>query len=74
VKDTGNGYAAVSVDGGPEQRVDFHGPIRVGEAVQYVSPRLPYGRHTLRVRVTGEHNSQSQASFVSVDRAEVYVN
>ncbi|MFE3739832.1 glycoside hydrolase family 43 protein [Streptomyces sp. NPDC059134] len=74
VKDTGNGYAAISVDGGPEQRVDFHNSIRVGEAVQYTSPRLAQGSHTLRVRVTGEHNTQSGASFVSVDRAEVYVN
>lgn len=74
VKDTGNGYAAVSVDGGPEQRVDFHHSIRIGEAAQYTSPRLAYGGHTLRVRVTGEHNSQSGASFVSVDRAEIYVN
>ncbi|MFI8949829.1 family 43 glycosylhydrolase [Streptomyces sp. NPDC053750] len=74
VKDTGNGYAAVSLDGGPEQRVDFHNSIRIGEAVQYLSPRLAYGSHTLRIRVTGEHNSQSGASFVSVDRAEVYVN
>ncbi|MDQ0791848.1 family 43 glycosylhydrolase [Streptomyces sp. B1I3] len=74
VKDTGNGYAAVSVDGGPEQTVDLHGSIRVGEAVQYSSPRLGYGNHTLRVRVTGQHNSQATGSFVSVDRAEVYVD
>ncbi|MFE3518248.1 glycoside hydrolase family 43 protein [Streptomyces sp. NPDC059166] len=74
VKDTGNGYAAISVDGGAEQRVDLHNSIRVGEASQYLSPRLAAGRHTLRVRVTGEHNSQSGASFVSIDRAEVYVN
>ncbi|MGW1099746.1 glycoside hydrolase family 43 protein [Streptomyces sp. NPDC002455] len=74
VKDTGNGYAAVSIDGGTEQTVDLHGPIRVGEAVQYRSPRLGYGAHTLRVRVTGQHNGQSQGSFVSIDRAEVYVD
>ncbi|MFD5140678.1 glycoside hydrolase family 43 protein [Streptomyces sp. NPDC058378] len=74
VKDTGNGYAAVSIDGGAEQTVDLHGPIRVGEAVQYRSPRLGYGTHTLRVRVTGQHNGQSQGSFVSIDRAEVYVD
>ncbi|MFJ2294782.1 glycoside hydrolase family 43 protein [Streptomyces sp. NPDC087894] len=74
VKDTGNGYAAVSIDGGAEQTVDLHGPIRVGEAVQYRSPRLGYGAHTLRVRVTGQHNGQSQGSFVSIDRAEVYVD
>ncbi|GGW99199.1 hypothetical protein GCM10010297_21410 [Streptomyces malachitofuscus] len=54
--------------------MDFHGPIRVGEAVQYTSPRLAHGSHTLRVRVTGERNAQSRAAFVSIDRAEVYVN
>lgn len=54
--------------------MDFHGPIRVGEAVQYTSPRLAHGSHTLRFRVMGQHNSQSTASFVSIDRAEVYVN
>ncbi|MFG2789710.1 glycoside hydrolase family 43 protein [Streptomyces sp. NPDC048419] len=72
VRDTGNGIAALSVDGGTEQRADFYGAIRTGETVQYISPKLPYGRHTLRVRVTGEHNTSSQAAFVSVDRAEVY--
>ncbi|GAA2309032.1 family 43 glycosylhydrolase [Streptomyces violaceusniger] len=72
VRDTGNGIAALSIDGGPEQRVDFYGAIRTGENLQYLSPRLPSGRHTLRIRVTGEHNAQSGASFVSVDRAEVY--
>ncbi|MGS2586183.1 glycoside hydrolase family 43 protein [Streptomyces hebeiensis] len=74
VRDTGNGIAALSVDGGAEQRVDFHGTIRVGEALQYLSPRLPFGKHTLRIRVTGERNAQSSASFVSVDRAEVYTD
>ncbi|MFF5406726.1 family 43 glycosylhydrolase [Streptomyces misionensis] len=74
VRDTGNGYAALSIDGGAEQRLDYYGAIRTGETLQFLSPRLPYGRHTLRVRVTGEHDAQSGASFVSVDRAEVYVN
>ncbi|WP_245239366.1 sugar-binding domain-containing protein [Streptomyces sp. MZ04] len=74
VRDTGNGIAAISVDGGPEQRVDFHGALRTGETLQYLSPRLDNGRHTVRVRVTGEHNGQSQGSFVSVDRAEVYTD
>ncbi|GAB2891136.1 family 43 glycosylhydrolase [Streptomyces mayteni] len=72
VRDTGNGIAAISIDGGPEQRVDFHGAIRTGETLQYLSPRLSDGRHTLRIRVTGERNADSSASFVSVDRAEVY--
>ncbi|MEV6794397.1 family 43 glycosylhydrolase [Streptomyces sp. NPDC051320] len=72
VRDVGNGYAALSMDGGPEARVDFYGSPRTGETVQYLSPRLTAGPHTLRVRVTGEHDGQSQASFVSIDRAEVY--
>ncbi|AXK32490.1 hydrolase [Streptomyces armeniacus] len=72
VKDTGNGIAAVSVDGGAEQRVDFHGSTRVGEQLQWVSPRLEPGEHTVTVRVTGEKNPESGAAFVSVDRAEVY--
>jgi hypothetical protein len=54
--------------------VDFYGAIRTGETVQYLSARLTPGQHTLRVRVTGEHNAQSTASFVSIDRAEVYVD
>jgi GH43 family beta-xylosidase len=74
VRDTGNGIAALSIDGGPEERVDFHGAIRTGESLQYLSPKLPYGSHTLRIRVTGEHNPDAQAAFVSVDRAEVYTN
>ncbi|ONK14392.1 hypothetical protein STBA_51770 [Streptomyces sp. MP131-18] len=74
VQDTGNGIAAISVHGGPEERVDFHGPIRTGETLQYLSPRLPYGEHTLQIRVTGEHNPEPGAAFVSVDRAEVYTD
>ncbi|MFE7075086.1 glycoside hydrolase family 43 protein [Streptomyces sp. NPDC057620] len=74
VKDTGNGIAGIRVDGGAEQRVDFYGAIRTGETLQYLSPRLPYGTHTVQVRVTGERNSSAGAAFVSVDRAEVYTD
>ncbi len=38
VRDTGNGIAAISVDNGAEQRLDFYGAIRVGEALNYLSP------------------------------------
>lgn len=54
--------------------MDFHGSIRVGEAVQYLSPRLGSDSHTLRFRMTGQHNPQAGESFVSVDRAEIYTN
>ncbi|MFD5897713.1 family 43 glycosylhydrolase [Streptomyces sp. NPDC060366] len=72
VKDTGNGIAAISVDGGPEQRVDFYGTPRVGEQLQYVSPALTPGAHTLTIRVTGERNPAASGPVISVDRAEIY--
>lgn len=74
VRDVGNGYADISVDGGEPTRVDFHDEIRKGEVLQYVSPRLPEGEHTLTVTVTGEHNADSSAAYVSIDRAEVWTD
>jgi GH43 family beta-xylosidase len=74
VRDTGNGYAAISIDGGAEQQVDYYGNPRCGEVVQYLSPRLSSGQHTLTIRVTGTHDANSTGSFVSVDRAEVFTD
>jgi hypothetical protein len=84
VRDVGNGIAAISVDGGAEQRVDFYGlrpyngealqRIRVGEALNYLSPRMNYGTHTVTVRVTGEKHPASDAANISIDRAEVWTN
>lgn len=72
VRDVGNGIAAISIDGGEEQRADFHGAPRVGEALQYLSPKLAAGSHTLKVRVTGERNPSATGATISIDRAEVY--
>jgi GH43 family beta-xylosidase len=72
VVDRGNGIAAISIDGGPERRVDYYSSIRVGEQLVYVSPTLPRGSHTLKVRVTGEKNPASSSTQVSIDRIEVY--
>ncbi|WP_419995586.1 family 43 glycosylhydrolase [Streptomyces boninensis] len=71
VKDTGNGIAAISVDGGEEKRVDYYGKPRVGEQPQWISPKLDPGKHTVKVRVTGEKNADAGAAYVSIDRAEV---
>ena len=72
VKDVGNGIAGISVDGGGEQRVDYYGRPRVGEELQWVSPKLNPGSHTVKVRVTGDKNPQSGSAVISIDRAEVY--
>ena len=72
VADVGNGIAAISVDGGPEQRIDYYSSIRVGEQLMYISPALPSGPHTLKVRVTGDKNPASTSAVISLDRIEVY--
>ena len=72
VRDTGNGIAAISIDGRAEQRVDYYSAIRRGETLNYLSPKLAYGTHTVRVRVTGEKRAASTGTTISVDRAEVW--
>lgn len=74
VRDVGNGIAAISVDGGAEQSVDYYGSIRVGEALNYLSPKLAYGTHTVRVRVTGNKNAASNGTVISIDRAEIWTS
>ncbi|GAA1679425.1 family 43 glycosylhydrolase [Kribbella yunnanensis] len=72
VADVGNGIAGISIDGGPEQRVDYYSSIRVGEQLTYISPTLSPGEHTLKIRVTGDKNPSSGSTVISLDRIEVY--
>jgi GH43 family beta-xylosidase len=72
VRDVSNGVAAISIDGGPESTVDYYGSPRVGQQLNYLSPVLPAGEHTLTVRVTGQKNPSSGSTVISIDRAEVY--
>lgn len=72
VVDTGNGIAGISIDGGPEQRVDYYSSIRVGEQLLYISPTLAPGAHVVKVRVTGDKNPASSSTVISLDRIEVY--
>ncbi|NUO53505.1 MAG: family 43 glycosylhydrolase [Polyangiaceae bacterium] len=74
VRDAGNGVAAFSIDGEPETFGDFYMGIRHGELVNYVSPHLEFGEHTLVVRVTGDKNAASSGVAISIDRAEVYTD
>ncbi|RCK68824.1 hydrolase [Desertihabitans brevis] len=72
VRDTGNGIAAISVDGRNEELVDLYASPRTGQVQQWTSRRLPPGEHTVTVRVTGERNPRSSGAVVSIDRAEVW--
>lgn len=71
-RDAGHGIAAISVDDGPETPVDLYGTPRVGQQLNYVSPPLTPGPHTLTVRVTGQRNDASSGTVISVDRADVW--
>ena len=70
-KASGNGIAAVSIDGEAEQRIDLYASAPVSGAQWYVSPKLGTGEHTVKVRVTGEKNPIATASNVVLDRMEV---
>lgn len=48
-----HGIAAVPVDGGAEQDVDFYASTAAGNKLLYTTPILTQGSHTLKVRVTG---------------------
>lgn len=70
-KHSNNGYASVSIDGRSETRVSLHSRGQENNARVYMSSRLTAGRHTMKVRVTGEKPTQSNNTLVSVTRADV---
>jgi hypothetical protein len=70
-KDTTNGIAAVSIDGGTETSVDLYATGRQDEVLVFTSPVLANGDHILKVRVTGTRNTSAISSYVSVDRVEI---
>jgi hypothetical protein len=65
------GFATLSVDGGPQELVDFYQPSAAGDVQVYASPTLAPGLHTLTFTVAGSHDSSSNGSLVSPDRVDV---
>ncbi|WP_234122055.1 Ig-like domain-containing protein [Clostridium hydrogenum] len=68
------GIAGISIDGSAETNVDLYSSIRKDNALIYTSKLLPPGSHTVSVRVTGNKNAASSATFVSIDRAVAVQN
>jgi methyl-accepting chemotaxis protein len=66
----GHGIGAVSVDGGPETRFDTYSPQRATGVLMYESPPLPYGPHTIDVRVADAKHPDARYTWVNVDRIE----
>ena len=59
IKGPTHGIGAVSIDGGAETTVDFYNATVLGDQLVCTSPTLPYGQHTLKVRVTGTKNASA---------------
>jgi methyl-accepting chemotaxis protein len=70
VSGPGHGIGAVSIDGGPETRFDTYSPHRATGVLMYESPVLPYGQHTIDVRVADAKHPDARYTWVNVDRIE----
>ncbi len=73
VKDTNNGIAAVSLDGGAETMVDLYASARTYTVLIWSAGGLAAGRHSLKLRVTGSKNASSSGYLVGPDRADIGV-
>lgn len=66
-KQPGYGIASVSVDGGTPVTVDLYaGSNRWAQQV-FDTGVLPYGRHTIKLTVTGTKNASSSGTWVAFD-------
>ncbi len=71
VTDPRYGIGAVSIDNGAETNVDFYSPTRIGDVLLWTSPTLSNSAHTLKLRVTGNHNASATDNYVVVDRGDI---
>ena len=67
-----HGIGAISIDGGPETMIDFYAPTNAGATLLYVSPILGPGQHILKVRVTGNENSNATWNGINPDRVDIF--
>jgi glucosylceramidase len=67
-----HGIGAVSIDGGPETLLDFYAPTNAGNTLLYVSPILGSGQHILKLRVTGNQNSNATWNGINPDRLDIF--
>jgi hypothetical protein len=68
--ESNRGMIAISIDGGPETIVDQYGLTR-DKTMFWQSDVLSAGQHTMRARVTGEHNPDSRYIWVTLDCLEI---
>lgn len=71
-RDPSHGIAAVSIDGGPESKIDFYATSRADMSLVWSSGFLSAGNHVLKVRVTGTKHASSKGFVVPADRVDVW--
>jgi GDSL-like Lipase/Acylhydrolase family len=71
-KDTDNGIAAISIDGGAEVTTDLYSSTALNDTLLYQSSSLGDGFHTIKLRVTGQKNTSSIGSTIDVGKLEVF--
>jgi hypothetical protein len=69
--DPHHGIGAVSIDGNRETMIDFYAPNRQGNQLLWISPLLPAGAHTFKLRVTGNKSPRSLDTYVIMDRVDI---
>ena len=67
----GGGIVGLSIDGGSETTVDTYSATYQVDHIIWTSPTLSSGTHTLVIRVTGTHNSNSGNAWIDLDRIDV---
>jgi lysophospholipase L1-like esterase len=71
-KDSDNGIAAISIDGGPEVITDLFSSNPLNDALLYQSGTLGNGFHTIKVRVTGQQSTSSIGTTIDIGKLEVF--
>lgn len=66
-----HGIAAITLDSGAPQNVDFYKPSRQNQVAVWSASGLTDGPHTLTVKVTGTKNPASGGTFVALTQATV---
>lgn len=65
-----HGIVAVSIDNGPETNVDLYSPTRENDAQIWLA-NVPYGNHTVKIRVTGTKNPASSNRYGIIDYVSI---
>lgn len=71
-RNVNHGIMGITIDDRPEVKYDCYSIPRQDNVLLYTSPILPYGEHTLKVRVTGEKSWASTGYNVVADRVDVF--